>query len=104
MTILPGPDCTTMTEVRAGVDALDRELSQPPINPIMPPAPQEELDGMIGQLDAMLMGAGFFHLPDKMQSTRRTLRTLLTKPGWSSQEIRTLRGVLSSLAGKRPRG
>ena len=26
MTILPGPDCTTMTEVRAGVDALDREL------------------------------------------------------------------------------
>ncbi len=26
MTILSGPDCTTMTEVRAGVDALDREL------------------------------------------------------------------------------
>ncbi|WP_210357594.1 chorismate mutase [Sphingomonas beigongshangi] len=25
-TILAGPDCTTMTEVRAGVDALDREL------------------------------------------------------------------------------
>ncbi len=82
----------------------DRALSQPSINPIMPPAPQEELDGMIGQLDAMLMGAGFFHLPDKMQSTRRTLRTLLTKPGWSSQEVRTMRGVLSSLAGKRPRG
>ncbi len=81
----------------------ERGLSQPSINPIMPPAPQEELDGMIGQLDAMLMGAGFFHLPDKMQSTRRTLRTLLTKPGWSSQEIRTLRGVLSSLAGKKPR-
>ena len=82
----------------------ERGLSQPSINPIMPPAPQEELDGMIGQLDAMLMGAGFFHLPDKMQSTRRTLRTLLTKPGWSSQEVRTMRGVLSSLAGKRPRG
>jgi tRNA/rRNA methyltransferase len=81
----------------------ERELSQPSINPIMPPAPQEELDGMIGQLDTMLTGAGFFHLPDKMQSTRRTLRTLLTKPGWSSQEIRTLRGVLSSLAGKKPR-
>ena len=81
----------------------ERELSQPSINPIMPPAPQEELDGMIGQLDKMLMGAGFFHLPDKMQSTRRTLRTLLTKPGWSSQEIRTLRGVLSSLGGKKPR-
>lgn len=23
---LPGPECTTMTEVRAGVDAVDREL------------------------------------------------------------------------------
>jgi TrmH family RNA methyltransferase len=81
----------------------ERGLSQPSINPIMPPAPQEELDGMIGQLDTMLIGAGFYHLPDKAQTTRRTLRTLLTKPGWSSQEIRTLRGVLSSLAGKKPR-
>jgi len=26
MTILPGPDCTTMAEVRAGVDQVDREL------------------------------------------------------------------------------
>jgi isochorismate pyruvate lyase len=26
MTIKPGPDCTTMAEVRAGVDALDLEL------------------------------------------------------------------------------
>jgi tRNA/rRNA methyltransferase len=58
---------------------------------------------MIGQLDTMLMGAGFFYPPDKIQTTRRTLRTLLTKPGWSSQEIRTMRGVLSSLAGKKPR-
>ncbi len=82
----------------------ERELSQPSINPIMPPAPQEDLDGMIGQLDTMLMGAGFFYPPDKIQTTRRTLRTLLTKPGWSSQEIRTMRGVLSSLAGKKPRG
>jgi isochorismate pyruvate lyase len=24
--ILPGPDCTTMTDVRAGVDQIDREL------------------------------------------------------------------------------
>jgi isochorismate pyruvate lyase len=26
MTILPGPDCTTMADVRAGVDQLDRQL------------------------------------------------------------------------------
>jgi isochorismate pyruvate lyase len=26
MTIVPGPDCTNMAEVRAGVDQVDREL------------------------------------------------------------------------------
>jgi isochorismate pyruvate lyase len=26
MSVLPGPDCTTMAEVRGGVDALDREV------------------------------------------------------------------------------
>ena len=79
-------------------------LVQPSINPIMPPAPQDELEGMIGQLDAMLEGAGFFFPPDKTPTTRRSVRTLLTKPGWSSQEVRTMRGILSALAGKRPRG
>jgi tRNA/rRNA methyltransferase len=80
-------------------------LASPPETELLPPAPQGELDGMIAQLDAMLEGAGFFHPPDRTPATRRTLRTLLTKPGWSSLEVRTLRGVLSALAGpKRPRG
>ena len=30
-------------------------------------------------------------------ATRRTLRTMLTKPGWNHLEVRTLRGVLSAL-------
>lgn len=68
------------------------------------PAPQEELDGMIAQLDTMLDGAGFYFPPDRVPTTKRTLRTLLTKPGWSSQEVRTLRGVLSALANPRQRG
>jgi tRNA/rRNA methyltransferase len=63
-----------------------------------PPAPQTELDGMIAQLDAMLDEAGFFFPPDRTPVTRRMLRTMLTKPGWSSQEVRTMRGVLSQLA------
>lgn len=63
------------------------------------PARQEELDGMIAQLDGMLENANFFFPPDRSPVTRRTLRTLLTKPGWSSQEVRTVRGVLSALAG-----
>ena len=66
-----------------------------------PPAPQGELDGMIAQLEIMLGEAGYFHPPDRATATKRTLRTLLTKPGWSSNEVRTLRGVLSTL--DRPR-
>lgn len=79
-------------------------LAQPPAVDLDPPAPQEELDGMIGQLDAMLEASGFYFPPDRVPATKRTLRTLLTKPAWTAQEVRTLRGVLSALAGKkRPR-
>ena len=80
-------------------------LESPPAVDLDPPAPQEEWEGMFGQLDAMLGQSGFYFPPDRVPSTRRTLRSLLTKPGWSSQELRTLRGVLSALEGKkRPRG
>jgi len=74
-------------------------LAQPPEVDMPEPAAQEELDGMIAQLDGMLEDANFFFPPDRTPVTRRTLRTLLTKPGWSSQEVRTLRGVLSALGG-----
>ena len=79
-------------------------LASPPETDLPPPAPQEELDGMIAQLDTLLEDGGFFFPPDRTPATKRTLRTLLTKPAWSSQEVRTLRGVLSALAPKRPRG
>ena len=74
-------------------------LAQPPVVPLDPPAPHEELEGMIAQLDGMLAGNGFYFPPDRVPTIRRTLRTLLTKPGWSSQEVRTFRGVLSALNG-----
>ena len=74
-------------------------LASPPETDLPLPAPQEELEGMIAQLDRMLVASHFFHPPDRTPVTRRTLRTLLTKPGWSSGEVRTMRGVLSALAG-----
>ncbi|MDF2604949.1 RNA methyltransferase [Sphingomonas sp.] len=74
-------------------------LASPPEVMLDPPAPQEELEGLIGQLDTMLEQANFFFPPDRTPATRRTLRTLLTKPAWTSQEVRTMRGVLSALAG-----
>lgn len=76
-------------------------LASPPTTPLGPPAPQDELEGMIAQLETMLDGAGYYYPPDRAPTSRRTLRTLLTKPGWTSQEVRTVRGVLSALAGRK---
>ena len=45
-------------------------LAQPPETDLPPPAPQDELDGMIGQLDAMLEAAGFFFPPDRVPTTQ----------------------------------
>lgn len=73
-------------------------LASPTIEELLPPAPQGELDGMIGQLEAMLAPKGFYRPASRASSTKRTLRSLLTKPGWNHLEVRTLRGVLSALA------
>ena len=72
-------------------------LAQPTAEEILPPAPQQELEGMIGQLTQMLEPRDYFKPDIKSDVTRRTLRTILTKPGWSALEVRTLRGVFSAL-------
>lgn len=73
-------------------------LASPTVEELLPPAPQDELDGMIGQLEAMLEPKRYFRPESRRAATARTLRTLLTKPGWNHLEVRTLRGVLSYLA------
>ncbi len=73
-------------------------LVSPPLVDLDPPAQQEELDGMIGQLDALLELAGYYYPPERAHVDHRSLRSILTKPGWSAQEVRTLRGVLRTLA------
>jgi tRNA/rRNA methyltransferase len=77
------------------------DLSQPPATKLDPPASQEELDGLVGHLETLLDKSGYFFPPDRVPTTKRTLRGVLTKPGWNAQEIRTLRGVLSAI--ERPR-
>ncbi len=74
-------------------------LASPPAIDKDPPAPQAELDGMIGQLFAMLEPKRYFYPAARAPATRRTLVTLLTQPGWDSQQVRTMRGVLSALSG-----
>jgi tRNA/rRNA methyltransferase len=80
-----------------------RELVQPTVEELLPPAPQEELEGLIGHLEGMLEPLGYFFPEARAGSTRRTLRSVLTRPGWNHLEVRTLRGILSALE-KGPRG
>ena len=75
-------------------------LVQPTAEELLPPAPQEELEGMIAQLEAMLEQRNNFFPNSRADATRLTLRSLLTKPGWNHLEVRTLRGVLSTLRRK----
>lgn len=73
-------------------------LSQPTLEEQLPPAPQEDLDGLIQHFDAMLELKGYFLPQSRSDATRRTLRNVLTKPRWNHLEVRTLRGVLSALS------
>lgn len=77
------------------------ELVQPTAqDEVLPPAPQEDLDGLIAHFDKLLAPRGYFLPEARADSTRRTLRSVLTKPGWNHLEVRTLRGILSTLERK----
>jgi tRNA/rRNA methyltransferase len=68
-----------------------------------PRAPQEHLEGLIEQLFGALEAADYFHPPDRTPATRNTIRTILTKAGWSTREIQALRGIVRALSeGRHP--
>lgn len=60
-------------------------------------APRSELVGLFEHLEGVLDQSGFFTTPEKKPSMVDNLRTALTRGNFSSQEIRTLRGVISSI-------
>lgn len=73
------------------------ELSQPTAKQGEPPAPHGELEGLIEQLNGELEAKGYFHPPSRTQATKNTLRTIFTKTGWSSREVKAIRGVVRAL-------
>ncbi|MFC4255615.1 RNA methyltransferase [Altererythrobacter xixiisoli] len=74
-----------------------QDLAKPTEEELLPPAPQDDLEGLIGHFDRLLAPRGYFNPPGRAATNRRTLRSLLTKPGWNALEVRTLRGVLSAM-------
>ncbi|MEM6585569.1 MAG: RNA methyltransferase, partial [Pseudomonadota bacterium] len=83
---------------RIGNELDASDLVQPTAeDEILPPAPQEDLDGLIAHLERLLAPRRYFLPETRAEATRRTLRSVLTKPGWNHLEVRTLRGILSTL-------
>ncbi|HKT85876.1 MAG TPA: RNA methyltransferase [Novosphingobium sp.] len=76
-------------------------LEQPTLEELLPPAPQQELEGLIGHLERMLEAKNYFWPEHRAAANRLTLRNLLTKPGWNHLEVRTFRGILSALENAR---
>jgi tRNA/rRNA methyltransferase len=72
-------------------------LAQPTAKESEPPAPHGELEGLIGQLNGELAQKGYFHPPSRTEATKNTLRTILTKAGWSSREVKAVRGIIRAL-------
>jgi tRNA/rRNA methyltransferase len=62
-----------------------------------PAAPRAELLGLFGHLEETLDRTGFFKTADKRPTMVDNLRAIFTRATLSSQEIRTLRGVISSI-------
>jgi tRNA/rRNA methyltransferase len=74
-------------------------LAQPPAKDLEPPAPHAEVNGLIEQLDIALEEKGYFHPPSRTRATRNTIRTIFTKTGWSSREVKAVRGIIRALVG-----
>ena len=75
------------------------DLAVPPARDLEPPAPHGELDGLIRHLNDELDDKGYFHPPSRTEATRNTLRTIFSKTGWSSREVKAVRGIIRALVG-----
>jgi tRNA/rRNA methyltransferase len=73
------------------------ELAQPTVKELEPLAPHGEIERLIGHLNEELEAKGYFHPPSRTEATKNTLRTIFTKTGWSSREVKAVRGVIRAL-------
>ena len=74
------------------------DLAVPPSKELEAQAPHGEVEGLIGHLEGELEAKGYFHPPSRTQATKNTIRTMFTKTGWSSREVKAIRGIIRALA------
>lgn len=62
------------------------------------PATQEELEGLFQHMETELTLSGFFRPPEKAPHMKRNVRSLFQRMDLLDQDVRTLRGIVKSLA------
>mgnify|MGYP001490064184 FL=1 len=65
------------------------------------PANKSELQSLFEHLEQELDASGFLHVKEKRPVMVRNIRNLLQRAHLTEQEVRTLRGIITSLAGNR---
>lgn len=86
---------------------VDQNSELPFSGPQMRPAEKQVLHGLFEHLEKALEKRGYFRPPQRRPAMEQHLRAALSRPQFSAEEIRLLRGVISSLdrfSPKSPRG
>ena len=86
---------------KAGLSGDDTAADELAIPKETQPANKAELEGLFGHLEDELDASGFLHVAEKRPVMVRNIRNMLQRAGLTEQEVRTLRGIISSLATKR---
>lgn len=81
-----------------GAGAADHQLTVPKRTR---PATKEELYGLFEHLEGELDDCGFLHVKDKRPTMVRNIRNMLERADLTEQEVRTLRGMIVCLRGRR---
>ena len=86
---------------------LERETDTNFAGPDLTPADKHHIHGFLDHLDAALSARGYFRPAAKKPKMLDNVRAVFTRPGFTEQEVKVLRGVLASLdyfSPKEPRG
>jgi tRNA/rRNA methyltransferase len=65
------------------------------------PATHDALEGLIAHIDNDLSQGDYYFPEHRADAMRRTLRGIFTRPQFTTQEVRTLRGIIKALSGNR---
>jgi tRNA/rRNA methyltransferase len=66
--------------------------------PLAKPATREEMIQLFEHLEGELLTNGFLYPPNKADAMIRNIRAMLSRADFTHQEVRTLRGIIVSLA------